>query len=299
MIIGNGFFKPNISTMVGDLYPQGDARRDGAFIIFYMGINIGAFLAPLVCSTLGEDPAYGWRVGFFAAGIGMLLSVIIQLAFAQRYIGDVGRRAGGPALARAWRAARRQPLTQIERDRLRVDLRDLHVRRDLLGDVRAGRRPDEPVRRQVHRPAGGILPGADRLVPVAESALHRAARHPVLDALEQARRERQESADAGQDVPRPRAGRARIRLPRDRRIRDAADRRHEVQHDLAGARLSLPHDRRALHQPGRPLDGHQARAAAARLADDGRLVPGELRSATRSPATSARSPRTWANTPGW
>ena len=56
MVIGNGFFKPNISTMVGDLYRQGDARRDGAFTIFYMGINSGAFLAPLVCSTLGEDP---------------------------------------------------------------------------------------------------------------------------------------------------------------------------------------------------------------------------------------------------
>ena len=50
LVLGNGFFKPNISTMVGDLYPEGDARRDGAFTIFYMGINAGAFLAPLVCS---------------------------------------------------------------------------------------------------------------------------------------------------------------------------------------------------------------------------------------------------------
>ena len=119
MCVGNGFFKPNISTMVGDLYPQGDARRDGAFVIFYMGINVGAFLAPLVCSTLGEDPAYGWRVGFFAAGIGMLLSVVIQLAFAQRYIGDVGRV---PAAQRSLKMAggEKQPLTQVERDRLRV-----------------------------------------------------------------------------------------------------------------------------------------------------------------------------------
>jgi POT family proton-dependent oligopeptide transporter len=119
MVIGNGFFKPNISTMVGELYQQGDARRDGAFTIFYMGINVGAFLAPLVCSTLGEDPAYGWRVGFFAAGIGMLLSVIIQLAFAQRYIGDIGRE---PAAARSLKLAggTKQPLTPDERDRLRV-----------------------------------------------------------------------------------------------------------------------------------------------------------------------------------
>ncbi len=120
MIIGNGFFKPNISTMVGDLYPQGDARRDGAFTIFYMGINTGAFLAPLVCSTLGEDPAYGWRMGFMAAGIGMLLSVVIQLAFATRFIGNVGVE---PAAKRALKLSgtkEHAPLTQIEKDRLRV-----------------------------------------------------------------------------------------------------------------------------------------------------------------------------------
>ena len=119
LILGNGLFKPNISTMVGNLYPEGDARRDGAFVIFYMGINTGAFLAPLVCSTLGEDPAYGWRIGFFAAGIGMMLSVIIQLAFAQRYIGDVGRE---PAAQRSLRLAggTKAPLTAIERDRLRA-----------------------------------------------------------------------------------------------------------------------------------------------------------------------------------
>ncbi len=119
LIIGNGFFKPNISTMVGDLYQQGDARRDGAFTIFYMGINTGAFLAPLVCSTLGEDPAYGWRVGFFAAGIGMTLSVLIQLAFANRYIGNVGvEPAARRSLAMA--GGTKHPLTAVERDRLRV-----------------------------------------------------------------------------------------------------------------------------------------------------------------------------------
>jgi POT family proton-dependent oligopeptide transporter len=119
LILGNGMFKPNISTMVGELYPQGDGRRDGAFTIFYMGINTGAFIAPLVCSTLGEDPAYGWRVGFLAAGIGMLLSVAIQLAFAQRFIGNVGRE---PAAQRSLRMAggTKAPLTPVERDRLRV-----------------------------------------------------------------------------------------------------------------------------------------------------------------------------------
>jgi len=119
LIVGNGFFKPNISTMVGDLYPQGDARRDGAFSIFYMGINLGAFVAPLVTSTLGEDPNFGWRWGYFAAGCGMSLSVIIQLALAQKFIGDVGMVAGAKrSLAAA--GGVKQPLTREERDRLRV-----------------------------------------------------------------------------------------------------------------------------------------------------------------------------------
>ncbi len=119
IIIGNGFFKANISTMVGDLYPAGDARRDGAFTIFYMGINVGAFLAPLICSTLGEDAAYGWSYGYAAAGVGMLLSVAIQLVFAQKMLGDVGVQPSAKrALAMA--GGEKKPLTPIERDRLRV-----------------------------------------------------------------------------------------------------------------------------------------------------------------------------------
>ncbi len=119
LVIGNGFFKPNISTMVGDLYEEGDSRRDGAFTIFYMGINAGAFLAPLVCSTLGEDPTYGWRAGYFAAGVGMIISVIIQLALARRYLGDIGVE---PAAHRALQKSggKKAPLTPDERDRLRV-----------------------------------------------------------------------------------------------------------------------------------------------------------------------------------
>jgi POT family proton-dependent oligopeptide transporter len=78
LILGNGAFKPNISTQVGTLYPPGDRRRDRAFSIFYVGINLGAFLAPLVCGTLGEE--LGWHYGFTAAGIGMTLGLIIYLA---------------------------------------------------------------------------------------------------------------------------------------------------------------------------------------------------------------------------
>jgi POT family proton-dependent oligopeptide transporter len=73
LILGNGAFKPNISTQVGALYAPGDPRRDRAFSIFYVGINLGAFLAPLVCGTLGEKA--GWHYGFAAAGIGMTIGL--------------------------------------------------------------------------------------------------------------------------------------------------------------------------------------------------------------------------------
>lgn len=78
LILGNGAFKPNISTQVGGLYAPGDPRRDRAFSIFYVGINIGAFFSPLVCGSLGE--AYGWHYGFAAAGIGMLIGTLIYAA---------------------------------------------------------------------------------------------------------------------------------------------------------------------------------------------------------------------------
>jgi proton-dependent oligopeptide transporter, POT family len=77
LILGNGAFKPNISTQVGWLYPPGDHRRDRAYSIFYVGINVGAFLAPLVCGTLGEKA--GWHYGFAAAGVGMLIGLAIYL----------------------------------------------------------------------------------------------------------------------------------------------------------------------------------------------------------------------------
>ena len=77
LILGNGCFKPNISTQVGALYPPGDSRRDRAFSIFYVGINLGAFLSPLVCGTLGQR--VGWHWGFGAAGVGMVIGLVIYL----------------------------------------------------------------------------------------------------------------------------------------------------------------------------------------------------------------------------
>lgn len=100
LILGNGAFKPNISTQVGALYAPGDRRRDRAFSIFYVGINLGAFLAPLVCGTLGEE--LGWHYGFAAAGVGMTTGLIIYLAatptlpkdsFARRETAPMGREA--------------------------------------------------------------------------------------------------------------------------------------------------------------------------------------------------------------
>jgi POT family proton-dependent oligopeptide transporter len=83
IILGNGAFKPNISTQVGDLYAEDDPRRDGAFTLFYMGINLGAFFSPLVCGTLGQK--LGWHWGFGAAGVGMIIGLLVYI-FGQRYL---------------------------------------------------------------------------------------------------------------------------------------------------------------------------------------------------------------------
>lgn len=75
--LGNGFFLPSTTTQVGYLYAEGDTRRDRAYSLYYMGINIGGFLAPLVCGTIGE--LWGWHYGFAVAGVGMLIGLVIYL----------------------------------------------------------------------------------------------------------------------------------------------------------------------------------------------------------------------------
>lgn len=89
LIIGNGFFKPNISSIVGGLYKEGDPRRDAGFTIFYMGVNLGAFLAPLVCGTIGE--VFGWSYGFSLAGFGMLVGLFV-FGRGVRGLGDNGKQ---------------------------------------------------------------------------------------------------------------------------------------------------------------------------------------------------------------
>jgi dipeptide/tripeptide permease len=88
MILGNGFFKPCISVMVGQLYPQNDRRRDSAFTIFYMGINFGAFFSPLIAGTVAEN--YGYHHGFIIAGIGMICGLLLFIVFGENYLKGIG-----------------------------------------------------------------------------------------------------------------------------------------------------------------------------------------------------------------
>ena len=88
IVLGTGLLKPNISAIVGDLYPEGGSRRDAGFSIFYMGINIGALVAPLITGYLGEK--VGWHLGFGAAGVGMLIGLFTYRMRANKTLGDIG-----------------------------------------------------------------------------------------------------------------------------------------------------------------------------------------------------------------
>ena len=87
VIIGTGLLKPNVSTMVGDLYTKVDKRREGGFSIFYMGINVGAFIAPLICGYLGQK--VDWHYGFGAAAVGMFLG-LVQYKMTEKHLGEIG-----------------------------------------------------------------------------------------------------------------------------------------------------------------------------------------------------------------
>jgi POT family proton-dependent oligopeptide transporter len=121
IVIGTGLLKPNISTMVGSLYAPGDPRRDSGFSLFYMGINIGAVMAPLVCGWLAEsstfkswlesggfDPAHSWHWGFAAAGVGMLIGLAV---FARN---SASLPSAGPSRERSRTARPEAPLTRRE-----------------------------------------------------------------------------------------------------------------------------------------------------------------------------------------
>jgi len=98
--VGTGLLKPNISALVGKLYPEGGGRRDAGFTIFYMGVNLGAFIGPLVCGWLGEK--VNWHLGFAAAGVGMV-SGLIQFGLMEKRLGDAGLRTEvSRVVARDW-----------------------------------------------------------------------------------------------------------------------------------------------------------------------------------------------------
>ena len=116
IIAGVGMLKPNISSMVGGLYAKGDVRRDKGFIIFYIGINVGAFLSSLIVGYVGET--YGWHYGFGLAGIGMTLG-LIQYMYGQKYLSQVGNFIGDKNSSEGENVLKK-PLTLIEKDRLVV-----------------------------------------------------------------------------------------------------------------------------------------------------------------------------------
>jgi POT family proton-dependent oligopeptide transporter len=125
LVLGNGLFKPNISTMVGDLYQDGDHRRDSAFTIFYMGINLGAFLSAIVVGSVVRYFDGNYQAGFVCAGAGMLISLLLQYLFAHQLLGDIGTipSARLDKLKQGKQDSEgKTPLTQQERDRIKVIL---------------------------------------------------------------------------------------------------------------------------------------------------------------------------------
>ncbi|HET8827874.1 MAG TPA: peptide MFS transporter, partial [Pelobium sp.] len=115
IVAGVGCLKPNISTMVGGLYAQNDDRRDKAFTIFYIGINIGALIAGILVGSVGVN--YGWHYGFGLAGIGMAIGQLVFL-YGQKYLIGVGDAT--KSLPEAERLAVNKPLTKVEKDRMIV-----------------------------------------------------------------------------------------------------------------------------------------------------------------------------------
>lgn len=116
LIAGNGFFKPNISSMVGQLYPQGSPLKDSAYTIFYMGINVGAFLGILLCGYIGES--VGWHYGFGLAGIFMFFG-LLQFGFAKKYFGMMGEKPV-KSVSKNGDDIKSEPITKVDRDRLIV-----------------------------------------------------------------------------------------------------------------------------------------------------------------------------------
>jgi POT family proton-dependent oligopeptide transporter len=120
IVIGTGFFKPCVSVMVGQLYTRDDPRKDSGFTIFYMGINLGAFLSPLIAGTLGEK--VGWHYGFGAAAVGMILGLIFYQLFRPRYMPEIGLPPDAARRSTSGSEEERRPLTSADWERIVVIL---------------------------------------------------------------------------------------------------------------------------------------------------------------------------------
>src|SRR5687768_5911421 len=110
VVLGTGLLKGNVSVIVGRLYAPEDVRRDAGYSIYYMGINLGAFIAPLVCGYLGQRVS--WHAGFGAAGVGMTLG-LIQYALGRKYLGDAGRYPADPGTPAGLAAQKKQATTWL------------------------------------------------------------------------------------------------------------------------------------------------------------------------------------------
>ena len=270
LILGNGAFKPNISTQVGGLYAPGDRRRDRAYSIFYVGINVGAFLAPLVCGTLGEKA--GWHYGFAAAGVGMLIGLSIYL-YAMPFLPPDELQKAKAAHAER-RAARSRRLARRHRHSGLV-----HSHRVVLGDLRAAAAtrsrcgptptPTAPsiFSASTSRNPDHVVSG---LQSVHDLRLH-AVRRRAVDAAGGAR---VGAFDRHQDGARLLRRRARLShhggggLARGRGQGELA---------VAVRLLRRHHHRRALSVAGRAFARDQDRAGAHAVDDDGRVAGDELR----------------------
>jgi len=166
IIIGTGFFKANVSTMVGQLYGDKDPRRDAGFTIYYIGINTGAFFGPLVCGWLAANPRFGWTYGFGAAGVGMALGVTCFVLLRKRYLGDIGMVPTGQMRMPDGGKASAEPLTKEEKDRvLAIIIVVIFVAFFWLAFEQAGSSLNVFAQQKTQRVVGGVL---GRIVPNGE-----------------------------------------------------------------------------------------------------------------------------------
>ncbi len=216
LILGNGAFKPNVSTQVGNLYAPSDPRRDGAFTIFYMGINLGAFISNLICGTLAS--IYGWHYGFAAAGVGMLLGLTVYLAGHKHLAPD------NLAKAEAAHTSARAPLTVGEKRRIwaLVILCALNVGfwavYEQQGNTMQSWADDQtrwPVIFRISRPFD--------MVSIVQSPGDHRFRAPTRHILAVATKQKRRAGDADQDGAR--LHRARSELRRDGRRSEGGRRR--------------------------------------------------------------------------